>query len=99
MGTRNILVVDALIVLTVLMLTSQAYCYDVGPFPKGDDGQSYYCPSVSPSRPLSCFPVSNIPDDPPQEQFPTLGFSPSLMKGDTGVSGTTIASPSPSPAA
>ncbi len=99
MGTRNTLAVEALIVLNVLMLFSQAYCYEVDPLPKGDDGQSYYSPSVSPSRPLSCFPVSNIPDDPPQGQFPTLGFSPSLMKGDTGVSGTTIASPSPSPAA
>lgn len=98
MGTRNTLAVDALILLTVLMLTSQAYCYDVGPFPKGDDGQTYYGPSVSPSRPLSCLPVSSIPDDPPQAQYPTSAVS-FVLKGDTGVSGTTIAAPSPSPAA
>lgn len=98
MKTNNIML-DALILVTVLSLATQAYCIDVSPLLKGGDGFQFNRQSEFARRFLSCSPINKIPDDPPEKHFPT-STSPLTLKGDTGVAGTSgTATPSPSPSA
>ena len=77
--------------LWIVVLATPEYCKIVYPYEDTAWGP-IYLPRISPYQ---CGPINSLSPDPPEGQYPTASQTVTL-KGDTGVSGTTIPSPSPS---